>query len=91
MNNRESRNLRRFGWLTAGIGIGTLAALLSAPYTGEEVRFGLRRGYQRAVKRIGRQTEGLRERAEDLIDNAHHFRADFDKQRRKMLRRWRAA
>ena len=91
MTIRERRNLRRFGWLTAGIGIGTLAALLSAPYTGEEIRFGLRRGYRRAVKRIGRETEGLRERAEDMIEHAQHFSEDFDKQRRKMLRRWRAA
>jgi hypothetical protein len=61
MNRREQRKLRGLGWLTAGIGIGTLAALLSAPYTGEEVRFGIRRGCRRAAKRIVRHTEGLRE------------------------------
>jgi len=91
MNIRERRNLRRFGWLSAGIGIGTLAALLSAPYTGEEIRFALRRGYKRAAKRIGRETEDLRERAEDLVAHAHDFREDLGKRGRKLLRRYRAA
>ena len=91
MNRREQRKLRDLGWLTAGIGIGTLAVLLSAPYTGEEVRFALSRGYRRSVKRIGRHTEGLRERAEDLIEHAQTFGEDFGKQGRKLLRRWRAA
>ena len=91
MNRREQRKLRDLGWLMAGIGIGTAAVLLSAPYTGEEVRFVLARGYRRSVKRIGRQTENLRERAEDLIEQAQDFRGDFGKQGRKLLRRWRAA
>jgi gas vesicle protein len=91
MNRREQRKLRDLGWLIAGIGIGAAAALLSAPYTGEEVRFGLARGYQRSVKRIGRHTEDLRERAGDLIEHAQNFREDFGKQGRKLLRRWRAA
>jgi gas vesicle protein len=91
MNTRERRNLRGLGWLLAGIGIGTAAVLLSAPYTGEEVRFALGRGYRRAVKRIGRQTEDLRERAEDLLEHAQDFRKDFGKQGRKLLRHWRAA
>lgn len=91
MNRKERGNLRRFGWITAGIGIGTVAALLWAPYTGEEIRFALRRGYRRAVKRVGRQTEDFRERAEDLIEHAHDFREDFGKQSRRLLRRLRAA
>ena len=91
MNRRERRKLRGLGWLTAGIGIGTLAALLSAPYTGEEVRFGIRRGYRRAAKRIVRHTEGLRERAEDLVEHAQNFRKDLGKHGRKLLRRYRAA
>ena len=52
--NRRERKLPGLGWLIAGIGIGAAAVLLSAPYTGEEVRFALGRGYRRAVKRIGR-------------------------------------
>jgi gas vesicle protein len=91
MNTRERRNLRGLGWLLTGIGIGTVAVLLSAPYTGEEVRFALGRGYRRAVKRMGRHTEDLRERGEDLLERAHDFRENFGKQGRKLLRRWRAA
>lgn len=91
MNRKERRNMRRFGWLTAGIGIGTAAALLWAPYTGEEIRFALRRGYHRAVKRVGRRSDDLRERAEDLIEHAHDFREDLGKQSRRLLRRLRAA
>ena len=91
MNRRDRRNLRGLGWLTAGIGIGTLAALLSAPYTGEEVRFALRRGYHRAAKRVGRHTEDLRERAEDLMEHAQHFGEDLGKHGKKLLRRYRAA
>lgn len=91
MNSKDRRKLQHIGWLTAGIGIGTAAALLSARYTGEEVRFALRRGYRRAAKRIGRHTEDLRERAEGLIEHANDFREDFGKQRKKLLRRWGAA
>jgi len=67
MNGRERRKLRGLGWLTAGIGIGTLAALLSAPYTGEEVRFGLRRGYRRAAKRLSRRTEDFGKHSRKLL------------------------
>jgi len=88
--NRRERRLPGLSWLIAGIGIGAAAVLLSAPYTGEEVRFVLGRGYRRAVKRIGRRTEDLRERAEDLIEHTQNFREDFDKEGRKLLRRWRA-
>jgi len=91
MNIRERRKLRYLGWLIAGIGIGTAASLLSAPFTGEEVRFAVGRGYRRAVKRVGRQTEDLRERAEDVIEHAQNFCEDFGKQGRKLLRRWHAA
>ena len=88
--NRRERRLPGLSWLIAGIGIGAAAVLLSAPYTGEEVRFVLGRGYRRAVKRIGRRTEDLRERAEDLIEHTQNFREDFGKEGRKLLRRWRA-
>jgi gas vesicle protein len=74
MTRRERRRLREFTCLIAGIGIGSVAALLLAPYTGEEVRFAIGRGYRRAVKRIGRHTEDLRERAEDLLEHAGDFR-----------------
>jgi gas vesicle protein len=83
--------MRSLGWLTAGIGIGAMAALLSAPYPGEKVRFALGRGYRKASKRIGRHAGDLRERAEDLMEHAQHFREDFGKEGRKLLRRWGAA
>jgi gas vesicle protein len=94
MTRREKRRLRDFAWLTAGIGIGSVLALLAAPYTGEEVRFALSRGYRRAAKRIGRHTEDLRERAEDLLEHAQDFREhaqDLGKHGWKLLRRYRAA
>jgi gas vesicle protein len=91
MNRRERWNSHGLGWLIAGIGIGAMAALLWAPYTGEEVRFALGRGYRRSVKRIGRHTEDLRARAEDLLEHAQDLREDFGKEGRKLLRRWRAA
>lgn len=91
MNRKERRTLRCLGWLLAGIGIGAAAFLLSAPHTGEEVRFALGRGYRRAVKRIGRHTEDLRKRAEELLEHAHDFREDFGKQGKELLRQWRAA
>lgn len=83
--------MRGLRWLLAGIGIGTVTALLSAPYTGEEIRFALRRGYRRAVKRIGRHTEDLRDGAKNVIDHAQNMGEDVGKQGRKLLRRLRAA
>jgi hypothetical protein len=65
--------------------------MLSAPYTGEEIRFGLRRGYRKAAKSIFRNTKDLRERAEDLVEHAHNFREDLGKRGKKLLRRYRAA
>jgi gas vesicle protein len=94
MSRRERRKLRDFAWLAAGIGIGSAVSLLTAPYTGEEVRFALNRGYSRTAKRIGRHTEDLRERAEDLLKHAQDVgeRAqDLGKHGWKLLRRFRAA
>jgi gas vesicle protein len=91
MNRRERRKLRDLGWLMAGLGIGSAAALLLAPHTGEELRFALGRGYRRTAKRVGRHAEELRERAEGLIEHAQDLRDDFGKHSRKLLRRYRAA
>ena len=74
MTRSAERRLRSFAWLMAGVGIGSGAALLMAPYTGEEVRFALRRGYHRTAKRLGRHTEDLRDRAEDLLERVHDLR-----------------
>ncbi len=91
MNIRRRRKLRDLGWLLTGLGIGSAAALLWAPYTGEEVRFALNRGYRRAAKSIGRHTEDIRERAEDLIEHAQDFRESCGKHGKKLLRRYRTA
>jgi gas vesicle protein len=91
MNRRKRRAVRGLRWLLAGIGIGTVTALLSAPYTGEEVRFVLGRGYRRAAKRIGRHTEDVRDGAKNVIEYARNIGGDFGKQGRKLLRRLRAA
>lgn len=94
MTRRQRRKLRDFAWLAAGIGIGSAVSLLTAPYTGEEVRYALNRGYRRTAKRIGRRTEDLRERAEDLLEHAQDFREraqGLGKHGWKLLRRYRVA
>jgi gas vesicle protein len=70
-NGRLARDL---AILAAGVGIGSGVALLLAPRTGEEVRHAIGRRYRKTAKNIGRHTEDLRERAEDLLDHAHNLR-----------------
>lgn len=70
----DRRSIRDFAFLLAGIGIGSGVALLLAPSEGEEVRHAIGRGYRKTVKRIGRQAEALRDRAEDFLDHAHDLR-----------------
>ena len=71
---RRERRLRGLGLLFAGIGIGTVVALLLAPATGEELRHALDRRYRKTVKRIGRHREDLGDRAEDLLDRVSDLR-----------------
>lgn len=71
---QDQRKLRDAAWLIAGIGIGSAVALLLAPASGEEVRHALARHYRKTVRRIGRSTEELRDRAEDLLERAHDLR-----------------
>lgn len=68
------RKARDFVWLLAGIGIGSGAALLLAPSSGEEMRYAIGRTCRKAVRRIGRRTEELRDRAEELVDRVHDLR-----------------
>jgi gas vesicle protein len=73
----ESENnglMRNLAFLVAGIGIGSGIALLLAPDSGEEVRHAIGRRYRKTVKNIGRHTEDLRDRAEDLLEHARHLR-----------------
>jgi hypothetical protein len=66
---------RDIALVVAGIGIGSGIALLMAPASGEEARHAIGRGYRRTVKRLGRTTEDLRDRIEDLLDQAGDLRA----------------
>jgi hypothetical protein len=60
----------RIALVVAGISIGSGIALLAAPSSGEEVRHAIGRRYRHAVKRIGRNTEDLRDRIADLLEQA---------------------
>jgi len=80
---RESRT-SRFGehhvgraiaLIAAGIGIGSGIALLMAPNSGEEVRHAIGRRYLKTMKRLGRSTEGLRDRLDEMLELANDLRA----------------
>jgi hypothetical protein len=66
---------RDIALVVAGIGIGSGIALLVAPSSGEEARHAIGRGYRHTVRRLGRGTEGLRDRLEDFLDRARVLRA----------------
>lgn len=60
--------------LCAGVGIGSTIALLLAPASGEDARYAVSRGYRKTLKNIGRHTQGLRDRSEDLLENSRGLR-----------------
>jgi hypothetical protein len=66
---------RAIALIAAGIGIGSGIALLVAPNSGEEVRHALGRRYLKTMKRLGRSTEGLRDRLEEMLALANDLRA----------------
>jgi YtxH-like protein len=70
----DQRRMRDIALLIAGIGIGSGVALLLAPDSGEEVRRTIGRGYRKTIKNIGRHSEDLLDRAEDLLAHAHDLR-----------------
>jgi hypothetical protein len=68
--------------------------MLWAPYTGEDVRHAIGRGYRKAVKHAGRYSEDLRDRAENLVEQAKDLREsvhDIGKRGSRLLRRYRTA
>lgn len=65
---------RDIAFLLTGLGVGSAIALLLAPSTGEELRRTIHRGCRRTAKNVGRQTEDLRDRAEELLEHAHDLR-----------------
>ena len=85
----DERRLGGIGGLIAAATLGAGFALLLAPRSGEEVRRALRRRYQKTMKRVDRSTEDLRDRLEDLLDQANHVRRA--KLRRFLRRRLHAA
>ena len=82
----EERHVGRgIALLAAGIGIGSGIALLTAAKSGEEVRHALGRRYLKTMRRLGRSTEGLRDRLEEMLELASVLRAS--KVRRFLRRR----
>ena len=73
-NRKWARDLT---FLMTGMGIGTGIALLFAPTTGDDLRYAIGRNCHKAAKRIGRQTQDLRDRAEDIFEHAENLR-DLD-------------
>lgn len=71
---QNRRSARDIALLIAGVGIGSGIALLFAPSTGEKLRHTIRRGYHKAAKNIGRRSEDLRDRADELLEHAHEIR-----------------
>ena len=71
----EDRGVARdIALIAAGIGIGSAIALLLAPTSGEDARHALGKRYHRTMRRLGRSTEDLRERIEDLLEQANRQR-----------------
>jgi gas vesicle protein len=96
-NEREGVEVKRLGGIGALIAAATLGAgtaLLLAPSSGEEVRRAFRRRYRKTMKRIERGTENVRDRLEDLFDQANDVRRSKVRQllkRREADRRLHAA
>ena len=70
----EDKKLGGIGVLIAAASLGAGTALLLAPRSGEEIRRALRRRYRKTMKRLDRSTENLRDRLEDLLDQAKDAR-----------------
>lgn len=60
--------------ILAGATMGATAALLLAPASGEKTRHKIGRRYNRTVKRIGRYSDHVQDRAEDLLQHASEVR-----------------
>lgn len=89
-SNRRTRSqedhsvVRDIALVAAGIGIGSGIALLMAPDSGEEVRHAIGRRYHKTLRRLGRNTEDLRDRLGDLLEQANDLRSS---RLRRFLRR----
>jgi hypothetical protein len=85
----EGGRARDIAFLAAGLAVGAGIALLLAPNSGEEVRHAIGRGYRKTLRRVGRHTQNLRDRAEDLLEHAQDLRdhaQDLRERGSKLLR-----
>ena len=72
--SRKTGQGRELALLLAGIGIGSVIALLSAPSSGEKLRHTLGREYRKAARKIGRHTDDLRDRADEMLERSQDLR-----------------
>lgn len=88
--NREASRMenhsvvRDIALVAAGIGIGSGIALLVAPDSGEEIRHLIGRRYLKTMRRLGRSTEDLRDRLQNLLTQTSDRRSS---RIRRFLRR----
>lgn len=65
-----------FGYFLAGLGIGTLVGVLTAPRSGEETRDYLSQRADEGRQYAQRKARELRERAEDFVERGKQVASD---------------
>ena len=58
----------KVGWFVAGVGVGTVVALLLAPRTGEQTRKLIARKAEEGKEFVASKGKQLREQAEELVE-----------------------
>src|SRR5580704_6487186 len=67
---------KNFGYFLAGVGIGTLVGVLTAPRSGEETRDYLSKRADEGRQYAQRKARELRERAEDFVERGKQVASD---------------
>jgi gas vesicle protein len=67
---------KSFGYFLAGLGIGTLVGVLTAPRSGEETRNYLSQRAGEGKEYAQRKARELRERAEDFVERGKQVASD---------------
>lgn len=70
----KAHGFRNLTLILAGAAMGAAAALLLAPGSGEHTRSRIGRGYKRTVKHIGKYSNRLQDRVEELMLHATEVR-----------------